>query len=56
MNIQSEVCTRCGDHFELFVPPDGMPGGCLVNGVPYCWDCVEKVAREIERDAGNSRT
>lgn len=51
MNLPPEVCTRCGDHFQLLAPMDEVPEGCLVNGIPYCWDCVEKAAIEIEHNA-----
>lgn len=44
-------CCGCGKFFELLSGSAGVPEGCMVEGRPCCWDCVEKVAAEIEREA-----
>jgi len=45
------TCQGCGCRFTLFVALGEVPGGCTVNGVPYCWGCFEEAAREIESGA-----
>ena len=44
-------CSDCGKSFELLFGSGGVPGGAMVEGRPCCWDCFEKVAAEIEREA-----
>jgi len=42
-----ERCTRCFTEFVLFAAFGEVPAGLKLNGVPYCWECFEVVAREL---------
>jgi len=45
-------CTRCSAEFVLFAAFGGLwPEGLTFDGAPYCWECFQEVAREIERAA-----
>lgn len=50
------TCTRCSREFVLFAVLGETLGGCTLDGVPYCWQCFEEAAREIESGAQPKET
>jgi hypothetical protein len=48
----STKCTRCGKPICLSGTfgsfGDEEPGGLVINGAAYCWNCMEKTAKTIE--------